>query len=60
MILELVVGYITILKCFTVSMVFICFAPSILRAYRNVNGNGRPRAINTNLVTKIIKQKFNP
>ena len=39
-------------------MVFICFAPSIIRAYRG--GNGRQRAINSNLVTKILKQKFNP
>ena len=31
----IVLGYITICKCCTVGLVFICFAPTIIRAFRN-------------------------
>jgi hypothetical protein len=31
----IVLGYITLCKCCTVTTVFVCFAPSILRAYRS-------------------------
>ena len=61
MILELLFGFMTMLKCCAVTTVFLCFCPQFMRAWRN---RGRVDAAwvptNANLVRKMMKKKFDP
>lgn len=57
----IVFGYLTMCKCCTVSLVFVCFAPTIMRAYRNRNNvaaNWQPTS--QNILKNIVKKKFKP
>lgn len=55
----IVLGFITMCKCFTVSIVFLCFAPQILRAYRYRNRpDGAWVPTHRDLMKKMIKGKY--
>jgi hypothetical protein len=52
----IVMGYITLCKCCTVTSIFICFAPQIVRAYRRANNpaaNWQPTS--ANILKNIVK-----
>ena len=59
--LLIVLGFVTMCKCCTVSIVFLCFAPQIYRAYRNANNPAANwTGTSADLMKNIVKKKFNP
>ena len=55
----IVLGFVTMCKCCTVTTVFLCFAPQILRAYRNANNPGANwQPTSADIMKNIVKKKF--
>ena len=59
MLFLIIIGYITLVKCCTISTLMICFGPWL---YRQVRRSRRPDAAwvptNKNIIKKLLTEKF--